>query len=97
MEGTKKEKVEKHFTGLLSKAEQTFISTPLFVKLAVLALIALIQRIIVFLQPQIITNDGTLYIKIAKLSSEGQYAGTRGSYFSLYPFLIRSTAPNPDF
>src|SRR4030043_1789220 len=88
MEGTKKEEVKNHFTGQLSGVEQTFISTPLFIKLAVLALIALIPRIIVFLQPQIITIDGMLYVKMAKLFSEGKYAGAPGSYFSLYPFLI---------
>jgi 4-amino-4-deoxy-L-arabinose transferase-like glycosyltransferase len=65
-----------------------FGSMPLSVKLFLLVIIALIPRIIVFLQPQIITNDGTLYVKIAKLFSEGKYAGAPGSYFSLYPFLI---------
>ena len=63
-------------------------SMPLSIKLFLLVIIALIPRIIVFLQPQIITLDGTLYVKIAKLFSEGKYAGAPGSYFSLYPFLI---------
>jgi len=63
-------------------------SMPLSVKLLLLVIIALIPRIIVFLQPQIITIDGTLYIKMAKLFSEGRYEGTYGSYFSLYPLLI---------
>src|SRR4030043_1177847 len=63
-------------------------SMPLSGKLLFLVILALIPRIIVFLQPQIITLDGTLYIKMAKLFSEGQYGGTPGSYFSLYPFLI---------
>jgi len=63
-------------------------SMPLSIKLFLLVIIALIPRIIVFLQPQIITLDGTLYIKMAKLFSEGNYGGTPGSYFSLYPFLI---------
>jgi 4-amino-4-deoxy-L-arabinose transferase-like glycosyltransferase len=63
-------------------------SMPLSVKLFLLVIVALIPRIIVFLQPQIITIDGTLYIKMAKLFAEGKYAGTSGSYFSLYPFLI---------
>src|SRR4030042_2067525 len=63
-------------------------SMPLSGKLLFLVILALIPRIIVFLQPQIITIDGTLYIKMAKLFSEGQYGGTPGSYFSLYPFLI---------
>jgi hypothetical protein len=61
---------------------------PLSGKLFLLVIIALIPRIIVFLQPQIITIDGTLYIKMAKLFSEGKYGGAPGSYFSLYPFLI---------
>jgi hypothetical protein len=61
---------------------------PLSGKLFLVVIIALIPRIIVFLQPQIITIDGTLYIKMAKLFAEGKYAGTSGSYFSLYPFLI---------
>ena len=65
-----------------------FASMPLSGKLFLLVIIALIPRIIVFLQPQIITLDGTLYIKMAKLFSEGEYAGAPGSYFSLYPFLI---------
>jgi hypothetical protein len=65
-----------------------FASIPLSVKLFLLVIITLIPRIIVFLQPQIITLDGTLYIKMAKLFSEGEYAGAPGSYFSLYPFLI---------
>jgi hypothetical protein len=65
-----------------------FANMPLSGKLLLLIIIALIPRIIVFLQPQIITNDGTLYIKMARLFSEGNYGGTPGSYFSLYTFLI---------
>jgi hypothetical protein len=65
-----------------------FGSMPLSVRLFLLVIIALIPRIIVFFQPQIITNDGMLYIKMARLFSEGQYGGTPGSYFNLYPFLI---------
>lgn len=65
-----------------------FGSMPLSAKLFLLVIIALIPRIIVFLQPQIITLDGTLYIKMAKLFSEGKYEGVSGSYFNLYPFLI---------
>jgi 4-amino-4-deoxy-L-arabinose transferase-like glycosyltransferase len=61
---------------------------PLSAKLFLLVIIAFIPRIIVFLQPHIITIDGTLYIKMAKLFSEGQYGGIPGSYFSLYPFMI---------
>jgi 4-amino-4-deoxy-L-arabinose transferase-like glycosyltransferase len=63
-------------------------SMPLSCKLFLLVIIALIPRIIVFLQPQIITIDGTLYIKMAKLFSEGQYDGIPRAYFSLYPLLI---------
>jgi hypothetical protein len=63
-------------------------SVPLSGKLLLFVMAALIPGIIVFLQPQIITIDGTLYIKMAKLFSEGQYRGTPGSYFSLYRFLI---------
>ena len=61
---------------------------PLPIKLFLLVIIALIPRVIVFLQPHIITIDGTLYIKMAKLFLGGQYEGIRGSYFSLYPLLI---------
>ena len=63
-------------------------SIPLSGQLFLLVIIALIPRIIVFLQPQIITIDGTLYVKMAKLFSEGEYGGIPGSYFSLYPFMI---------
>ncbi len=65
-----------------------FTSMPLALKLVILVIVALIPRLIVFLQPQIITNDGVLYIQMAKQFSEGRYAGTPGSYFSLYPLLI---------
>ena len=65
-----------------------FASIPLSAKLFLLVIIAFIPRIIVFLQPQIITIDGTLYVKMAKLFSEGEYGGIPGSYFSLYPFMI---------
>jgi len=61
---------------------------PLSGKLFLLVIIALIPRIIVFLQPQIITIDGTQYVKMAKLFSEGKYAGTPGGYFNLYPLMI---------
>ena len=65
-----------------------FASMPLSVKLFLLVIIALIPRIIVFLQPQIITIDGTLYVKMAKLFSEGRYEGIPRIYFSLYPLMI---------
>ena len=65
-----------------------FISMPVWAKLLLLVIAALIPRITVLLQPQIITNDGVLYVRMAKLFAEGKYAGTPGSYFNLYPFLI---------
>jgi hypothetical protein len=58
-----------------------FASMPLSVKLSFLVIIALTPRIIVFLQPPIITIDGTLYIKMAKLFPEGEEAGIPGSSF----------------
>jgi hypothetical protein len=61
---------------------------PLSGKLLFLVIIALIPRIIVFLQPQIITNDGTLYIKMAKLFAEGKYGGIYGGSFTLYPLML---------
>ena len=65
-----------------------FISMPVWAKLLLLVIAALIPRITVLLQPQIITNDGVLYVRMAKLFAEGKYAGTPGTYFNLYPFLI---------
>jgi hypothetical protein len=47
-------------------------STPLFVKLLFFVGIALIPRIIVSLQPQIITNDGMGYVEMAKFFFEGK-------------------------
>jgi 4-amino-4-deoxy-L-arabinose transferase-like glycosyltransferase len=72
----------------LSRFEETLVSAPLSAKLCFLVLIALFPRVLAFLQPQIITLDGTLYVKMAKLFAEGKYSGTPGSYFSLYPLLI---------
>ena len=63
-------------------------SMPLSLKLVFLVLITLLPRILAFLQPQIITIDGTLYIKMAKLFSEGKYEGVHGTYFNLYPIMI---------
>lgn len=57
-------------------------------KLVFLVLVALATRIVVFVQPQIISVDGVLWIKMARLFSVGGYAGVEGSYFNLYPFLI---------
>jgi hypothetical protein len=65
-----------------------FVSMPMWVKLFLLVMIALIPRIIVFLQPQIIPLDGTLYVQMAKLFSEGKYEGIPRNYFTLYPMLI---------
>jgi hypothetical protein len=65
---------------------QFFASMPLCVKLFLLVIIALIPRMIVFLQPQIITNDGVLYIQVAKLFSEGKYAEI--PRFDLYPLIL---------
>ena len=67
---------------------QFVASMPRSGKLFLLVLIAFIPRIIVFLQPQIITTDGVQYIKMAQFFSEGKYGGTPGSYFSVYPLLI---------
>jgi hypothetical protein len=88
MESIKTEEVTRTPLAWPLKFIKILASVPLSVKLFFLVVIALIPRIIVFLQPQIITIDGTPYIKMAKLFSEGQYGGTPGSYFSLYPFLI---------
>jgi hypothetical protein len=63
-------------------------SMPLSGKLFLLVILALILRIIVFLQPQIIPLDGTLYVQMAKLFSEGKYEGIPRNYFTLYPILI---------
>jgi hypothetical protein len=65
-----------------------FASIPLSIKLFLLVIIALIPRIIVFFQPQIITIDGTLYIKMAKLFAEGKYDGIYGGSFTLYPLML---------
>ncbi|MBS3918883.1 MAG: glycosyltransferase family 39 protein [Deltaproteobacteria bacterium] len=60
----------------------------LSIKLVFLVLITLVTRVIAFLQPQIIPLDGVLWVKMARLFSEGGYTGVAGSYFNLYPFLI---------
>jgi len=43
---------------------------------------------VAFLQPQIITIDGTLYVKMAKLFSDGKYEGISNTYFTLYPLML---------
>jgi hypothetical protein len=72
----------------LSRIKETLASVPLSLKLILLILITLLPRVVAFLQPQIITIDGTLYIKMAKLFSEGKYGGIPGTYFNLYPLMI---------
>jgi len=71
-------------TGLI----RPFASIPISGKLFLLVIIALIPRIIVFLQPQIITIDGTLYTKMAQLFSDGKYEGISRTYFTLYPLIV---------
>lgn len=88
IEKAKAEEVRETFLAWPSRIMGTLISMPLSLKLGLLVLITLIPRVLAFLQPQIITIDGTLYIKMAKLFSEGEYAGTPGSYFNLYPLMI---------
>jgi hypothetical protein len=63
-------------------------SMPLSLKLGLLVLITLIPRLLAFLQPQIITIDGTLYVKMAKLFSDGKYEGISNTYFTLYPLML---------
>jgi hypothetical protein len=88
MERAKTEEVTETFLAWPSRIIGMLTSMPLSLKLVLLVLITLIPRALAFLQPQVITNDGTLYIKMAKLFSEGKYAGSPGSYFNLYPFMI---------
>jgi hypothetical protein len=88
IERAKTEEVIETIVAWPSRIIGTLASMPLSLKLGLLVLIALFPRVLAFLQPQIITLDGTLYIKMARLFSEGQYGGTPGSYFNLYPFLI---------
>ena len=63
-------------------------SMPLCLKLALLVLITLLTRVLAFLQPQIIPNDGVFYIQLAKLFSEGKYEGLSSTSFSLYPLML---------
>ena len=88
IERAKTEEVTETSVAWLSRIIRILTSMPLSLKLGLLVLITLLPRMLAFLQPQIITIDGTLYIKMAKLFSEGKYAGTPGSYFNLYPLMI---------
>jgi hypothetical protein len=87
-ERAKVEEVTETVLAWPSRITGILISMPLSFKLGLLVLMALLPRALAFLQPQIITIDGTLYVKMAKLFSQGKYAGTPGSYFNLYPFMI---------
>ena len=60
----------------------------LSIHLALFVLFTLVLRVLVFLQPDIITIDGMLYVQMAKLFSEGNYVGIPGTYFNLYPMMI---------
>jgi hypothetical protein len=72
----------------LSRIKETLASMPLSLKLTLLTLITLLPRVVASLQPKIITFDGTLYIKMAKLFSEGNYTGISNTSFNLYPLMI---------
>ncbi len=54
----------------------------------ILLLITFVTRFLIFLQTKMITNDGVVYIQMAKQFSEGKFEGISGTYFNLYPFLI---------
>jgi 4-amino-4-deoxy-L-arabinose transferase-like glycosyltransferase len=72
----------------LSGTKQILASMPLTLKLALLVLITLLTRVMSFLQTPIISNDGILYIQLAKDFSEGKFEALLGFPFSLYPLLI---------
>jgi hypothetical protein len=88
IERAKTEEVTETFLAWPSRIIRMLTSMPLSLRLGLLVLIALIPRVLAFLQPQIITIDGTLYIKMARLFSEGKYGGVPGTYFNLYVFMI---------
>ena len=75
METMRTEEVTRTFVAWPLKFLKIVASMPLSGKLFLLVTIALILRVIAFLQPQVITIDGTLYVKMAKLFSEGKYEG----------------------
>jgi hypothetical protein len=87
-ERAKTEEVTETFLAWPSRITGMLVSMPLSLKLVLLVLIALLPRALAFLQPQIITIDGTLYIKMAKLFSGGNYGGVPGTYFNLYAVMI---------
>ncbi|MFB3883674.1 MAG: ArnT family glycosyltransferase [Thermodesulfobacteriota bacterium] len=64
------------------------LTISLFTKLILLVVLALLPRLLLLLKPDIITVDGMIYIKMAKLFGEGSYARIPGNYFNLYPILI---------
>ncbi|OGW47590.1 MAG: hypothetical protein A2Y66_03350 [Nitrospirae bacterium RBG_13_41_22] len=68
--------------------KEVLASMSLFHKLTILVLITFITRYLAFFQLKMITNDGVLYIQMAKLFSEGKFEGIPGTYFNLYPLLI---------
>lgn len=88
MEKANREKDMEATTGWLWGTKETLTSLPLSLKLALLILITLLTRIVAFLQPQIISNDGVFYIQIAKLFSEGKYEEISNTYFNFYPLLL---------
>jgi hypothetical protein len=88
VERAKTEEVSERFLVWPSRVMETLASMPLSLKLGLLVLITLLPRVLASLQPQIITLDGTHYVQMAKLFSEGKYEGIARSYFTLYPLLI---------
>ncbi len=88
MERAKREENTQTYIACQSRIKEIFSTVPLSLKVALLVLITLITRVLAFFQTQIISNDGVLYIQMAKLFSEGKYEGIYGTYFNLYPLLI---------
>ena len=88
IEKVKTEEVRETFLAWPSRIIGMLTSMSLSLKLVLLVLITLLTRILAFLQPQIIPNDGVYYIQLAKLFSEGKYEGLSGTYFSLYPLMV---------
>lgn len=88
MERAEKEKNSETNAAFLSRTKGILASMPLSLKLALLVLITFLTRVLAFYQMQIISNDGVLYIQLAKDFSEGKFEGLLGTYFSLYPLLL---------
>ena len=84
MKKTETEIEKSNQTGLF----QSLVSLPFGMKLALLFVAALLPRIFVLFQPNIITTDGVFYIEMAKAFSEGRYTGVPRDYFTLYPMMI---------